>query len=74
MIIIAQHNASYCHGNTYFEGYFLPNWVLKIIDDVIETSFLNQSQQNFLISFVIPKSISVQDLMKIGQEAKKLQK
>ena len=46
------------------------NWVLEIIDDVIVTSFYNQSQQNF----VIARSISVQNSSKIGQETKKLQK
>ena len=49
----------------------LTNQVLKISDDVIVTSFINQSQQNFLFLFVIPK---VQNLSKIGQETKKLQK
>ena len=32
---------------------FLTNWVLKISDDVIVTSFLNQSQHNFVFLFVI---------------------
>ena len=36
--------------------------------------FLNQSQQNFVFLFVIPRGISVQNLSKIGQETKKLQK
>ena len=52
----------------------LTNWVLKISDDVIVTSFLNQSQQNFVFLFVIPRGISVQNSSKIGQETKKLQK
>ena len=52
----------------------LTNRVLKISDDVIVTSFFNQSQQNFIFLFVIPRGISVQNLSKIGQEAKKLQK
>ena len=46
----------------------LTNRVLKISDDVIVTSFLNQSQQNFVLLFVIPRGISVQNLRKIGQE------
>ena len=48
--------------------------VLKISVDVIVTSFLNQSQQNFVLLFVIPRGISVQNLSKIGLEKKKLQK
>ena len=36
-------------------------------------SFLNQSQQNLVFLFVIPRGISVQNLSKIGQEKKKLQ-
>ena len=40
-------------------------------DDVM-TSFLNQSQQNFVFLFVLPRGISVQNLSKIGQETKKL--
>ena len=52
----------------------LTNRVLKISDDVIVTSFLNQSQQNFVFLFVIPRGISVQNSSKIGQETKKLQK
>ena len=47
--------------------------VLKISDDVTVTSFLNQSQQNFVFLFVMPRSISVQNVSKIGQ-TKKLQK
>ena len=43
-------------------------------DDVIVTSFLNQSQQNFVFLLVIPRGISVQNLSKIGQETKKLPK
>ena len=50
------------------------NQVLKISDDVIVTSFLNQSQRNFVLLFVIPRGRSVQNLSKIGQETKKLQK
>ena len=50
------------------------NQVLEIIDDVTVTSFCNQAQQNFVFLFVIPKSIPVQNLRKIGQETKKLQK
>ena len=46
----------------------------QISDDVIVTSFLNQSQQNVVFLFVIPRGISVQTLSKIGQETKKLQK
>ena len=52
----------------------LTNHVHKIIDDVIVTPFLNQSQQTFVFLFVIPRDISVQNLSKIGQETKKLQK
>ena len=37
-------------------------------------SFLNQSQRNFVLLFVIPRGISLQNLSKIGQETKKLQK
>ena len=49
------------------------NWVLEIINDVTMTSFCNQFQQNFVVLFVIPRSVSVQNLSKIGQETKKLQ-
>ena len=49
------------------------NQVLKISDDVIVTSFLNQSQQNYIFLFVIPRGISAQNLSKIGQQTKKLQ-
>ena len=52
----------------------LTNQVLKISDDVIVTSFLNQSQQNFVFLFVIARGISVQNLSKIGEETNKLQK
>ena len=52
----------------------MPNLVLKISDDVTVTSYLNQSQRNFAVLFVIPRIISVQNLSKIGQETKKLQK
>ena len=52
----------------------LTNRVLKIRDDVILTSFLNQFQQNFVFLFVMPRGISVQNLSKIRQETKKLQK
>ena len=48
----------------------LTNWVLKISDAVTVTSFLNQSQQNFVFLFVIPRGISVQNWTKIGQETK----
>ena len=37
-------------------------------------SFLYQSQQNFVFLFVIPGGIALQNLSKIGQETKKLQK
>ena len=37
-------------------------------------SFLNQSQQNFVFLFVLPRAIFVQNLSKIRQETKKLQK
>ena len=50
------------------------NRVLKISDDVILTSFLNQSQQKFVFLFFIPRDICVQNLSKIGKETKKLQK
>ena len=52
----------------------MTNWVLKISDDVIVTSFLNQFQQNFVFLFVKSRGISLQNLSKIGQETKKLQK
>ena len=52
----------------------MTNQVLKISDDVIVTSSLNQSQQNFVFLFVIPRGISVQNLSNTGQETKKLQK
>ena len=52
----------------------LTNWVLKISDDVTVTSFLNQSQQNCVFLLVMPRDISVQNLSKIGQETRKLQK
>ena len=51
----------------------MTNRVLKISDDVIVTSFLNQCPQNFVFLFVIQRGISVQNLSKIGQETKKLQ-
>ena len=35
----------------------LTNRVLKISDDVTVTSFLNQSQQNFVFLFAIPRGI-----------------
>ena len=50
------------------------NRVLEILDDVTVTSFCNQSEQNFVFLFVVPRSSSVQKLSKIGQETKKLQK
>ena len=56
-----------------FKG-ILTNRVLKISDDVTVTSFLDQSQQTFVFLFVIPRDISVQNLSKVGQETKKLQK
>ena len=52
----------------------MPNQVFKISDDVTVTSFLNQSQQNFVFLFVIPRSISVPNLSKIRKETKKLHK
>ena len=52
----------------------LTDWALKISDDVIVTSILNQSQQNFVFLFVIPRGIFVQNLSKIEQETEKLQK
>ena len=54
--------------------HIMQNQVFKIIDDVTVTSFCNQSQQDFVFLFVIPKSISVQNLSKIGQETKKFEK
>ena len=58
----------------YLKGtYWPPNQILKISDDVTVKSFLNLSQKVVFL-FVIPRSISVQNLSKIGQEAKKLQK
>ena len=50
----------------------MPNRVGKISDDVTVTPFFNQSQQNFVFLFVIPRSISVQNVSKIGEETKKL--
>ena len=50
------------------------NQVIEIIDDVTVTSFCNQSQQNSVFLFLIPRSISAQNLSKIGQETKNLQK
>ena len=52
----------------------MPDRVLKTSDDVTVTSFLNESQQNFVFLFVISRIISVPSLSKIGQETKKLQK
>ena len=52
----------------------MANRVLKISYDVTVTSFLNQSQQNFVFLFDIPGNIFVQNLSKIRQETKKLQK
>ena len=46
----------------------LKNRVHRISEDVIVTSFLNQSQQNFVFLFVIPRGISVQNLSKIGKK------
>ena len=40
----------------------------------VMTSFLNQSQQNFVFLFVLLTGNSVQNLSKIKQETKKLQK
>ena len=48
------------------------NRIIKIIDDVTVTSFCNQSQQKFVFLFVIPRSISAQNLSKIEEETKKL--
>ena len=50
------------------------NRVIEIIDDLTVASFCCQSQQNFVFLFVIPRSIFVQNLSKIGQETKKLHK
>ena len=55
-------------------GLLRQNWILEIFDDITVTPFCNQSQQNFVFLFVIPRSNSVQNLSKIGQETKKLQK
>ena len=52
----------------------MTNRILKISDDVIVPSFLDQSKQNLVFLFFIPRGISVQNLKKIGQETKKLQK
>ena len=46
--------------------------VLEISDNVTVTSFLINLNKILLFLFVIPKSISVQNLSKIGQETKKL--
>ena len=52
----------------------LTNWVLKVSDYIIVTSFLTPSQQKFVFLFAIPIDISVQNLSKLGQETKKLPK
>ena len=44
--------------------------VLEIIDDVTVTIFCNQFQQYFAFLFVITRSISVQNLRKIGKKRK----
>ena len=72
--ILADKNAPYCHGNTFFLRILSQNQVLEITDDVTVKSFCNQSQQNFVFLFVISRSISVQNLSKMKQETKKLQK
>ena len=59
---------------THFLRVLLTNWVLKISEDVIVTSFLNQSQQNFVFLFIIPRGISVQNFSKIGQEKRSCKK
>ena len=52
----------------------LTNLVPKISDGVIVTSFLKSISTKFVFLFVIPRGISVQNLSKIGDETKKLQK
>ena len=58
----------------FLGGVLRKDRVFKNSNDVTVTSFLNQSQQNFACLFVIIRGISVQNLSKIGQETKKLQK
>ena len=64
--ILAEKNAS----ATHFFRVLTQNRILEMIDDIS----VNESQQNFVILLVIPRSISVQNLSKIGQETKKLKK
>ena len=52
----------------------LTNWVLKISDDVIVTSFLNQFQQKSVFFLLYQAASLYKNLSKIGQETKKLQK
>ena len=42
--------------------------------EITVTSFCNQSQQNFVFLFVIPRSISVRNLSKIGQKQRSCKK
>ena len=64
----------FCHGNTFSEEQLGKMGSLKSVMTATVTSFLCQPQQNFVLLFVIPRSISVQNLSKIGQETKKLHK
>ena len=57
-----------------FELALMQNQPIQLSNDVTVTLFLNQCSQNFVFLFVIPRGISVQNLNKIGQETKKLQK
>ena len=57
-----------------FKSALMQNQPIHPSNDVTVTLFLNQSSQNFVFLFVIERGISVQNLSKIGQESKKLQK
>ena len=46
----------------------MTNLVLKISDDVIVTSFLNQSQQNFVLCLFFQEALLLQKLQKVGND------
>ena len=52
----------------------MPNRVLKINDDVIVTSFLNESQQNFAFLFVIPSGAKFEQNQTRNKEVAKNRK
>ena len=57
------------------ETALMQSWSSKsVMIDVTVMSFLNQSKQNLVFLFVIPRNNSVQNLSKIAQETEKLQK